>query len=225
MLKQHYPRHLFRSISLSLAIMLSCLISASCWAYSGTKTVDANKSDLPKAQPSATAKQLGHILAGRWQVVGSSRSGKKLADAKLMAYPVADNHFLAVGYQANLYSGLDNKKIKTRKRKAFMVIYFENNNRFNILSFQKSGAIKHYRGKLSRANKQYKLISDPITMGPLQTQAVMSITPMNKDRYAENFYFNVLVPGSKKVLKQQFVMHLVASRIKHWGKYHKPSKK
>lgn len=222
----YHPNRLISSITLALSILLGCLISTgSCWAYSSAKAVDANKSDLPQAQPSVTAKQLGRILAGRWQVVGSSRSGKKLTDTKLMVYQVADHNFLAIGYKADMFSGLDNKKIKTRKRKAFMMLYFEKNDRFNILSFQKSGFIKHYQGKLSRRKNRYKLAMDPITMGPLTGQAVIEVKPINKDRYAEDFYLNIMAPGSKKVLKQKFFMHLIASRIKHWKKHQAGTKK
>ena len=216
-----------RQLTHTLVLSLICSLSLICnLAHAaGSQAAPNAHTPLPQAQPSSLAKRVSKYMSGHWQVAGTDATGNKIADGNIMVYSVAKNNFLAIAYRANQYSDLDHKTVKVKSRRAFMVMYFAKGNRFNLLSFQNSGNVKHYQGKLSKRGKQYIFTSNPINMAKLiRAQAVFTITPMGKDRYAENFYFNILAPGSDKVLKQKFVMKLIVTKQKHWSKKHSSKK-
>lgn len=201
-------------------ISISGFADASDSFHGGFNKAKVGSEPLPKANPSSLAKKASAYMQGRWRVVGSGVNGNKLFSGKMMLHQVGGKKYLSINYSAQQYASLDSKKIKTKSRKAFMVMYFHNNT-FNLLSFMKSGVIKHYQGKISRKGKKYRFAVDPFKIGPIQGQIVFVIIPMNKDKYLEKFYMNILAPGSNKVMKEKLVANMVVTRMHKWYKKNK----
>ena len=178
----------------------------------------AGAEPLPMATPSSLAKRFTKYMKGRWDVVGSSTDGKKLLAGRVMAYPVAGLKFLAISYKSDQYTSLDKALIQIKDRQAFMMMYFGARNQFNLLSFQKSGKIKHYQGHLTYRRKRYVFVSDPFKMGPLRARVMFSIKPINDKKYTEDFSLQILAPGSKKVMQEKKMFRMIFTKKKSWHK-------
>jgi hypothetical protein len=212
-----------------IGFLLSFII---CSAASATPSIapmrsalgakQAGAEPLPQANPSALAMRFSHYMSGRWNIVGSGASGSKLFDGRAMVHPASGKKFLQIRYKTNQYAALDSENIKMKSRQAFMVLYFEAGDKFNLLSFRDSGKIKHFHGALSMVGKKYQLNVDSFKFGPLRAQVVVIIKPINKHKYAEHFYMNVLMPGSNKVMQQKLIANMVATKV---SKSHKKKNK
>ena len=84
--------------------------------------------------------------------------------------------------------------------------------------FRNSGVIKQYRGRLKKEGKGYRFVSDPFKMGPLRGQVTFTVSPLQKNKYIERFYFNVLLPGSNKVVKRKMMANLIFTKDQKWWK-------
>lgn len=212
-----------------LSLILGGIISASVAApvtpaardadsmHGAMKNSSLGAEPLPQAKPSGLAMQVSKYISGNWRIVGNNASGKKLFDGRVMVHLAGGKKFLNIRYKANQYGSLNSSNINMKSRKAFMMLYFKNN-KFNLLSFSKSGKIKHYQGRLSGDNKKYIFTSQAFKFGPLRAKALLTINPLSKQKYLEHFYINVLIPGSANVLRKQLVANIVATKMK---KHHK----